>query len=125
MDRHRLDARPASVLNPMPVALSVDLQFHYRNRVGRKLYTLEPLNEKDISFVSGTTTPGVVVSVTRFGISCELNNFRRIFDTDACRFNSVFSSLLSRIDHLQYNRMSLLIHAAVETNEGMPGSIVS
>ena len=80
MDRHRLDARPASVLNPMPVALSVDLQFHYRNRVRRKIVHFGTAQREGYFFCLRYDHAGVVVSVTRFGISCELNNFRRIFD---------------------------------------------
>ena len=80
MDRHRLDARPASVLNPMPVALSVDLQFHYRNRVGREIVHFGTAQREGYFFCLRYDHAGVVVSVTRFGISCELNNFRRIFD---------------------------------------------
>ena len=109
MDRHRLDARLASVLNPMPVALSVDLQFHYRNRVGREIVHFGTAQREGYFFCLRYDHAGVVVSVTRFGISCELNNFRRIFDTDALQVQLRLLFVLSRIDHLQYNRMSLLI----------------
>ena len=38
-----------------------------------------------------------------------VGDFRRIFDTDALQVQLRLLFVLSRIDHLQYNRMSLLI----------------